>query len=215
MISMTINREALKSLIADGPFADQFFDTPAPYADGPNNWGVSGNTFRAFRNYDPVSSPSIRYDSWANTQAQDAVIQNFNGQNFQDLHDHLSASLVEHWSTYGEPHLNIAHKFKLVDLFILRMSWFENLAPQVRDYLRVCGNPALDGGTLKNLSCIVPGLVIGSPTMGAIKSVFAYQALQDVIHQITLQANVSKLNFDIWCWPNDRRAKFGIPNLAE
>ena len=51
--------------------------------------------------------------------------------------------------------------------------------------------------------------------MGAIVSVAAYESLQGVIRQIAQQAAVPILNFDVWCWPPERRAAFGLPPREE
>lgn len=107
--------------------------------------------------------------------------------------------------------LSVAQVHKLVDLFILRMACYPLLSPELRLLFRSEGHPPLDRYTLAGLATMVPGLVVGTPSMGAIVSVAAYASLQGVISQIAHEAEVPALNFDVWCWPPERRAAFGLP----
>ncbi len=206
MVTLEIDQNALHSFREDANAAARLFGNPRPAGNGSDRWGVDGNTIRAYRGFD---KPLRHYNQWGEECSNAFLEGQHDGADFSHIHGALTNSLRQHWQTQGDG-LSIAQTYKLVDLFILRMSYFKPLQEDIRALLQNDGHPALDKFTLSGLAKMVPGLVIGSLSMGAIESEPQYGALQSVIRQITAQAQVPNLNFDIWCWPTKRRLAFGL-----
>ena len=207
MIEMATSAAEIASLRADAEKAERYFQTAIPISVPKENWGIDGSTFRAFSHY--PDRPSAHYYEWAAIESAKLVASDSLSQNgFQETHNWLTSSIQNHWRTLGA--IDLYKVLKLVDLFLLRMARFEPLKKSQRELIQREGNPALDKFTFDGLARIVPGLVIGEPSMGAIASREQYDALQKVIRQITKLANVPNLNFDIWCWPPDRRKSLGV-----
>ena len=201
-IELQISDREITALKGAAEEADRFFSVLSLSSGKDDDWGVAGNTFRAFRNCD--FSPSARYRIWANARAQELVDDISLGQcQFAELHDRLVGSLTEHWGAIRalEPY----KVYKLVDLFVLRMARFKDLSEDLRKKFRDEGHPGLDTHILSGLAATVPGLVVGSPAMGAIKSKNQYSALQDAIRQITKVAEVPNLNFDRWWYRQSQK----------
>ena len=125
------------------------------------------------------------------------------------LHEQLVAHLRDTWRN-DVLELSVAHLHKTVDLFFLHMARCQELSDHKRQVLIGNCNPPLDKFTLSGLAVLVPGLVVGNLSMGSIADAEEYQALQKVIEQITRIADVPKLYFDIWCWPEARRRNSGL-----
>jgi hypothetical protein len=206
MVKMEIDQDALQDLVADQAAAAMLFARPRRLLTGRARWGVDRSTIRAYRGFD---NPLEHYNQWAEFRAAELCKKESRAIDFATEHRELSADLAEHWQSQGI--LSVAQTFKLVDLFILRLAYYDRLDLPARELLVAEGHAALDKFTLRGLARMVPGLVIGNPSMGAIQDEAQYRALQLVIRQITRRAGVPNLNFDIWCWPADRRIAFGLP----
>ncbi|MGA1805177.1 hypothetical protein [Rhizobium sp. HT1-10] len=173
-------------------------------------WGISGNTFRGFRKH---KKPSDQYRAWA-PQAY-RYLAEIPEQRFDlaAIHEYLTNDLGGHWAN-GVKQISIAHRFKIVDLFLLHMCRCAQLGGVKRRLIVASANPPLDKFTLIGLATLVPGLVVGNLAMGAIEDIGQYKALQRVMEQITGQAGLPRLYFDVWCWPEKRRTDNGLPALS-
>lgn len=174
------------------------------FATRGEDYGVSGNTLRAYRGY--VHTPSRLYRTWAKATTE--------GLSFEDLeekvntrdgylkwHASMAESLIGHWQKYESKPLPIAHKYKLVDLYVKWLSCYDVGQPGFLHNLVAHANCALDSQTLKKLNeCYSYALPLSKPSMGLIQSEAAYSFCQDLIGFFASECGGSRLMFDFFAW---------------
>lgn len=83
----------------------------------PEDLGITGSTFRAYRHCG--GSPSATFRSWASDEAYALINRRAveNHKDFLELHGELAESLSAHWSRAGLRNLSVDQKHKIVDPF--------------------------------------------------------------------------------------------------
>lgn len=169
-----------------------------------DTYGVRGNTFRGFQGWE--SRPSDVYRSWAQRRTKSLgepdllrAIQSKSG--FERWHAGLVRSIQRHWAKYQGRQLGVAHKYKLVDLYVKWLSVHAIGTKRLMDALVANAHCALDRQTLSKLNiCLSGALPMGRPSMGYIQSEATYQFCQDVISQFAGHCGGTPLLFDYYAW---------------
>lgn len=169
-----------------------------------SNYGVGGNTFRAYRGW--PERPSAVYRLWAESICKELDVdllerQLKTNEGFDAWHSSLAGSLQNTWQhKQGEP-LSFAHQHKLVDLFVKWLSSHNLSSPSLSESLVTRANCALDSQTLSKLNeCLSMALPIVSPSMGDIHSKKTYEFCQSLIERFSIHFGGSRLLFDYFAW---------------
>lgn len=167
-----------------------------------SNYGIAGNTFRAFRNCEV--SPSHIYRTWVNAHGYNLVnAQNIETRNeFLEFHGVLERSLSEFWEVSGCRPLKLAERNKIIDLFTKAVAFsISHPCEQQRPALYKYANIPLDKFSLLAVKRLFYGIVIcDNPSMGNIRDEETYNFIQSQIFQLTAAVNVANLVFDHYSW---------------
>ena len=175
-----------------------------PFINRNPSYGVAGNTFRAYRDCD--TRPSQLYQEWAEPICNELSIPALKKQlrtreGFLVWHTYLAESLQQQWTKREGIPLSVAHKYKLVDLFIKWLSGHDLGSSVLSKRLVAHANCALDSQSLKKLNeCLSFALPLSNPSMGNIQSEATYQFCQELIEQFTTHFGGSPLLFDYFSW---------------
>lgn len=168
----------------------------------PADLGITGSTFRAYRNCS--SSPSEIYRAWAVEKGFRAVALHpvTTREEFLSLHKSLTSSFEKSWNRSGCRPLTFAEKYKVVDLFTKALAFSKgHECEESRFGLYRFANIPLDKFSLLAVSKLFYGIVVDdSPRMGHIKDIETYDFLQSQIFQLTCSAEVPNLAFDHYAW---------------
>lgn len=194
---------ALNNILSIREGASSYFSQHIDNVGG--NFGIDGNTFRAYRNY-PIF-PSLVYKNWID---ENDILKNyaerFNLLNslssFKSIHSELCADLTEYWIKCQKEGLTISQKFKIIDLFVKFNSRIKvNGYDQLNNNLCKYGNIPLDSYSLRAISLNFYGIVISQrPGMGDIKDELTYNFLQDQINELMIDLQLPNLYFDYYAW---------------
>jgi len=183
------------------------------FDENKSKFGVAGNTFRAFSGY--PKKPSLVYREWAKKQT--AKILNtaslgFTSQTeFDEWHNELFKSLQNHWKRNQNKDLNLAHSYKLVDLYIKWLSKNSKCSKKLCSSILKYGYCALDSQIIYTLNqCLSGALPIKNATMGHIGNQNTYDYCQDLIKNFSEHYNGSRLLFDYYAWKPGGAGKNGI-----
>lgn len=175
--------------------------------------GVAGNTFRAYGAYvakrgkgEEGNRPSEIYREWA--EKQNKAISKLSPESissqedFDNWHQKLAKSLQNHWSkTEDGIQLSIAHKYKLVDLYIKWLTQHKLPEPELNDIFIQFAHCALDSQILAKINDHLDGLLpIAKPSMGCIATENAYAFCQAVIRDYCNAVGGTPLLFDYYAW---------------
>jgi hypothetical protein len=122
---------------------------------------------------------------------------------FDDWHASLAASLAVHWDvgTAGAMPLSIAHRFKLLDLFVRWLRIQASRAPALAARCEQFGHIPLDRKSLHILSETFSGIGLAGPfSMGDVHTEAAYRFYQMLAREVCAVAGGSPLLFDVFCW---------------
>lgn len=175
-----------------------------PIAQHNSDFGVGGNTFRAYRDWH--LPPSSVYREWAdgvltNLDAQLLAVQTATVDGFRSWHASLADSLQAHWTAQQGDSLSFAHQHKLIDLFIKWLSGHDFSVPRLTDAFMLYGNCALDSQTLGKLNeCLSLALPLTKPSMGDIHSRRTYDFCQTLIGCFAHHYGGTRLLFDYFAW---------------
>lgn len=175
-----------------------------PFVQRSNDFGVAGNTFRAYRGW--PHPPSRVYREWAESicTALNAPLlgkQLAAAEDFRRWHASLAKSLQAHWTNQQGNALSFAHQHKLIDLFIKWLSGYDFGCTQLTTALVSHGNCALDSQTLAKLNeCLSLVLPISKPSMGDIHSEQTYEFCQGLIGSFAHHYGGTRLLFDYFAW---------------
>lgn len=175
-----------------------------PFAKHSTDYGVAGNTFRAFRNL-PVK-PSHVYRQWAeakcNTIDPASLAEEIgHSEGFITFHSSLAVDLRAFWQDLQGVNLSTAHQYKLIDLFIKWLSEHDFGHDALNEALICNANCALDSQTLRTLNrCISFALPIKNPSMGDIHSGVTYDFCQQLIGDFAKNFGGTRLLFDYFAW---------------
>jgi hypothetical protein len=167
------------------------------------DFGVGGNTFRAFRGID---RPSALYRDWARktvgstrfkVRAQAAVTL----AEFESLHQSLCRSIVKYFRKQTGRRLSLAHTSKLVDLFVKRASRLDFGTPRANLNLIANGHVPIDSLVLKMVDTLFSGaLCTDGRAMGHIKTQESYRFFQNLIGALMNKVEAPPLYFDFYAW---------------
>lgn len=167
-------------------------------------YGVSGNTFRAFQGWE--NRPSDLYNGWAEriTEALDPrkiAMQLESCEGFLEWHMLLLASLERRWRYYEGGIPELAHRLKLVDLFIKWLSAHDFGESRLTAALERNAHCALDSQTLRKMNeSYSNALPLGNPSMGNVSNMRAYLLCQDLIERFSTHFGGTRLLFDYYSW---------------
>lgn len=175
-----------------------------------SQFGVESSTTRGI----PTGSrgangPQELYRGWARPQlaamlSDTTLAARLDTQEaFDAWHADLAASLAAHWyaGTAGTIPLSIAHRFKLLDLFV---RWLRVQAPVAPSLAAICerfGHIPLDRKSLHILSETFSGIGLAGPfSMGDVHTEAAYRFYQLLAREVCAVAGGTPLLFDVFCW---------------
>lgn len=167
-------------------------------------FGVAGNTFRAYTGWQ--SSPSKVFREWAEQHATSMVLRTEarsirSQDNFERLHQRLSRSLQRAWRAAQGRELTVAHKYKLIDLYIKWLTRHRLPDADLNNALLRFGHCALDRQTLAKINSHLNGaLPIAKATMGVIAAEATYSLCQSVVREYCAIAGGSPVLFDYFAW---------------
>ena len=175
-----------------------------PFEPLGSNYGVGGNTFRAYVGW--PKKPSTIYRLWAERTCKQLDLQRLaqqleTSEGFKDWHSSLAASLQDHWLHEQDKSLSFAHQHKLIDLFVKWLSSHDLSSPTLSNHLVNQANCALDSQTLGKLNeCLSMALPITKPSMGDIHTRNTYEFCQALIENFSVRFGGSRLLFDYFAW---------------
>ena len=175
-----------------------------PFGKRDDRYGVAGNTLRAIRCRS--RRPSLTFRQWAertcNTLAAEKLAEHVRSQDaFDCWHAALVKSLQAHWRRQEGTSLSVAHRYKLIDLFVKWLALHDFGDPRIIDGLTRHSNCALDSQVLEKLNhCLSYALPIRNPTMGDVSHESTYRFCQGLISEFAQQCGGTRLLFDIYAW---------------
>ncbi|MGD7035517.1 hypothetical protein [Methylotuvimicrobium buryatense] len=167
-------------------------------------YGVSGNTFRAYRSWS--EPPGEIYKAWAKKKTDSIITATplkeiATEPGFQCWHRGLCKSLNAKWKKDQGGKLSIAHCYKLVDLYIKWLSRYRIQNGEFASLLNKYASCALDSQTISKINaCYGYCLPISKPRMGDIHNENTYHYCQYMIAAFCEAAGGTKLEFDYWAW---------------
>lgn len=167
-------------------------------------YGVTGNTFRAYRGWGNL--PSDIYNGWAekitdSLEPHKLAAQIATRDGFLEWHASLLASFERRWRYYEGGIPDLAHRLKLIDLFIKWLSSHNFGEPKLIAALERNAHCALDSQTLRKMSeCYSNALPLGNPSMGNVTNMRAYLLCQELIDRFSMRFGGTRLLFDYFAW---------------
>lgn len=175
-----------------------------PWGSRSDNFGVAGNTFRAYTGWQ--GSPSKLFRGWAERHATPVLLgtapESISSQAaFDRCHHELAESLQRAWEAAEGARLSVAHKYKLIDLYVKWLTQHRLPNPKLCIQLVQFGHCPLDRQTLVKLNVHLSGaLPITMPTMGIIATEATYSLCQAVIREYCSIAGGTPVLFDYFAW---------------
>lgn len=164
--------------------------------------GVSGNTFRAFRNL-PVR-PSIAFRDWATEYISQSVrfLNTVSDRSaYSDFVHSATLSLCDYWRSHTRSEMGYGRGAKLFNLVLKKFACLRNLSSTQRKSLISLQHVPLDSYTIVGLRLVASDLSIPkSATMKYITSPEMYKVFQDRISSIATKAGVPAIYYDILAW---------------
>lgn len=164
--------------------------------------GVTGNTFRAFRNL-PVQ-PSVAFRKWAVDYIQETQKQLENTSEASEYATYVheaTLSLCTYWQAETGSDMGYGRGAKLFNLVLKKFACLQSLSEEQRQILIELQHVPLDSYTIVGLHAIAPDLSIPlSATMKYVESRAQYSAFQERITQIARKAGVPPIYYDILAW---------------
>lgn len=122
---------------------------------------------------------------------------------FDAWHTGLAESLAAHWlaGTDGERTLSLAHRYKLLDLFVRWLRVGAKTSPRLVAVCEQFGHIPLDRKSLHVLSETFGGIGLAGPfSMGNVHTEGAYRFYQGLARHACADAGGTPLLFDVFCW---------------
>ncbi len=166
-------------------------------------YGVAGNTFRAFRGYN--LAPSVVFRNWAKERTEKIINHDsktkLNQKSFITWHNDLVNSLGSYWLESQGDALSFSHNRKLIDLYVKWLSQFQFQHYTFHLDLNRFSYCALDSQTLSKINkCYSECLPINKASMGDIYNKNTYDFMQKIVHDFCLSCSATPLEFDYWAW---------------
>lgn len=175
-----------------------------PFAEHDYQFGIGGETFRAFRNW--TNPPSETYRKWATLECNKIsplyLQKHLNSQlSFEKWHSSLATSVQDHWRMVEKRDLSFAHQYKLTDLFIKWLSSYNFGSPIASAGFIAHAKCALDRQTLQKLNeCLSYALPMPEPSMGHVTTQKTYLFCQELIAEFSMSCGGTPLMFDYFAW---------------
>lgn len=169
--------------------------------------GVSGNTFRAFRNLNV--QPSVTFRTWATdyiTTTIQALTAISDDQSYAAYVSNATNNLCREWLDLTKTEMGYGRGAKLVNLTLKKLACLSSLSEQQRSTLISLLHVPLDSYTLIGLRSVAPSLCIPrNATMRFIETPNQYAECQSVIRTITDKARVPLIYYDVLAWDMPHR----------
>lgn len=185
--------------------AKKYFNTKERLDFEKTNWGIAGNTFRAYVKY--KKQPSLIYREWAKETVTEAnFLKKLNCINkydeFLKVHKYLQGSLDRFWKREQGKSLTFSQRNKIIDLFIKFLSKSEiEEFHSLNQILLEFGHIPLDKFTLLAVKDCFYGIVLApNPSMGDIRETDTYDFIQNQIRELMIDAKLPNLFFDYYAW---------------
>ena len=172
-------------------------------------YGVGSNTFRAFRR---IKKPSLIYRAWAagimrRRAFRSRLLRAKTRKGFEHFHEWLSRSLARHWSKRAKRELSLAHKYKLVDLFIKHAVRRDLGDERLNRNLLAFGHVPIDSSVFSAVDKLFSGILVAQGrAMGHIKTPEAYRFYQTLTAEVVRPLQVSPLYFEYFAWHVEKDA---------
>jgi hypothetical protein len=172
-------------------------------------YGVGSNTFRAFRR---IKKPSIIYRRWAAGMLSRKAFRSrlrsaTTRQAFERFHTWLSRSLDRHWLRKAKRPLSLAHRYKLIDLFVKHAVRLNFGDERLNRNLLQFGHVPIDSSVFSAIDKLLSGvLVTEGRAMGHIKTREAYKFYQTLTAELVRPLRAPPLFFDYYAWHVERDA---------
>lgn len=185
--------------------AKEYFDTKELLDLEKTKWGISGNTFRSYVNFN--IPPSLLYREWAKKTVSEeyflkslADIKNY--QDFLKVHEYTQKSLDRFWKQKQNKSLTLAQRNKIIDLFIKFLSRAEiQEFSDLNKTLLQFGHIPLDKFSLLAVKDCFYGIVLSpNPRMGDIDNMDTYYFIQNQIRDLMIETRLPNLFFDFYAW---------------
>ena len=198
-------RSAIRKLRSVRRKADEYFSAKEKLDIEKTNWGIAGNTFRSYANFN--IQPSLVYRKWAKkTVSGTNFLKRLNDvknrQDFLKAHKNIQKSLDRFWKQEQGKSLTIAQRNKIIDLFIKFLSKTETEGyPDLNKTLLQFGHIPLDKFSLLAVKDCFYGIVLSSnPSMGDIVEMPTYDFIQNQIRELMTEVKLPNLFFDFYAW---------------
>ena len=172
-------------------------------------YGVGSSTFRAFRH---INKPGLIYRTWAavimrRKAFRSRLLRAHNRRAFEHFHEWLSRSLARHWSKRAKRELSLAHKYKLIDLFIKHAARCDLGDERLNRNLLAFGHVPIDSSVFSAVDNLFSGILIAQGrAMGHIRTPEAYRFYQTITAEVVRPLRVSPLYFDYFAWHVEKDA---------
>lgn len=164
--------------------------------------GVTGNTFRAFRNLSV--RPSVAFRAWAvsyieSTQDELKVISEMHSY---ALYVHSATEdLCSYWGKTTGTEIGYGRAAKLLNLVLKKFVCLSSLSEDQRSTLISLQHVPLDSYTIIGLRSVAPDLSISrGATMKFIEDRRQYDLFQAIIRAITEKAGVPPIYYEVLAW---------------
>jgi hypothetical protein len=164
--------------------------------------GISGNTFRAFRNL-PVR-PSQTFRDWAKeylSQTSHLLKSISSSDQYTGYVREATNDLCSQWKSTTSSEMGFGRGAKLLNLVLKRYACLEELSGDQRNTLISLQHVPLDSYTIIGLRTVADELAIPrNATMKFVTSQDQYLEFQNKISIITKKAGVPAIYYDILAW---------------
>lgn len=180
--------------------ASKFFSARVKTIDEVVLAGVTGNTFRAFRNL-PVP-PSVAFRNWSIRQLEanlDRLTTIGSAGDYAAYVHEATLDLCNYWRSETGAEMGYGRGAKLFNLVLKKLACLDSIRERAR--LIDLQHVPWDSYTIQGLRDIAPSLQISkNATMKFVRTPDQYNDFQSVISRITARAGVPPIYYDILAW---------------
>src|SRR5207253_9779116 len=114
-----------------------------------------------------------------------SVLRLRNSRDFERFHLDLTKSLAKHWKAKCRKDLSLAHRYKLIDLWIKWLCTLDFGSPTMNAKLLEYGHVPIDSRVFEAIDRLYCGIfVVSGRSMGHIRSGAAYRFWQEIVRSI-------------------------------
>lgn len=201
-LSSYVNSDFVTDLREKLSDAEEHFAHRSPLKS-PQSIGASGSMFRVFRG---IEKPSHVYKQWAFDTATGPAFERKVAslqcqKDFEHLHAHLGSSLETRWCDVTGQGLCLAHRCKILDLFVKRACELALPNPESNAKLLLYGHVPLDTHVFNALDAYFSGsLMLQGRRMGDVRTNQTYEFFQSLIREIMNELHSPPLFFEYYAW---------------